>query len=139
MPTEPKFRDLTSDENQFVESSIRLGREVCDHYLSDAAPTSPDLLDDVYEAWASDAESEKPTPEEVCYGLGALLGNFVVSDLGFSWGMAIDEFGTDYSVRHPDAWQSFPFDFVAKRIQDQEPQGGFFRALYDQLELRNPG
>jgi hypothetical protein len=134
----PFFRDLIPDEIQFVEASILLGHKICNHYLSDDATLYPDLLDQAYEAWASDIKSDKPTPEDVCHGLGALLGNYLVSNLKFSWVMAIDSFGTDYSVRHPDSWQSFPFDFVAKRIQDGETEGGFFKALYGQLEERQP-
>ena len=138
MPEERGFRELTAAEAGYVDSSSLLGRKVCEYYLPDQDPTCPDTLDDVYEAWAFDDSSEKPAPGEVCYGLGALLGNRIVADLGFSWGMAIDQFGTDYCVCHPDEWQSFPFDFVAKRIQDQEPKGGFFRALYNLLEERRP-
>ena len=117
---------------------MQSGREVCTHYLGHEKRLSvPDDLDATYNAWAADPERNKPADNVVCYGLGALLGQRLVSDLGFQWCMELAEDGEIYCVRHPKEWRIYPFDFVAKRIHEREPHGGFFRAIYEVLRKHN--
>lgn len=140
MPNSSKFRDLNTDEEQFVSSALKVGRDVCAYYFNPGKTLSlPTGLDVVYEAWAGDTHPGKPSPNEVCFGLGALLGDCIVSNLDFRWCMELDKDEDEYCVRHPEGWQSCPFHFVGKRIHEQEPQGGFFRALYDLLRERPQG
>ena len=137
MSAEPEFRALNQEEALFVETATRVGYRICEYYLDTGdAPSLPDALDSVYDAWISDENSPKPASNDIGFGLGALMGQCLVSDLGFQWVIVSDDSGTDYCVRHPNDWQSYPFDFVAKRIHEQEPRGGFFRALYDLLKKR---
>ena len=137
MPKSLKTRDLSAEEAAFVKSSIQVGQRVCDRYLGRAKRLVPPCsLDVAYEAWTRDTRPEKPSPNDICFGLGALLGDCVVTELGFRWRMEVADEGDEYCMLHPEEWRSYPFDFVGKRIHDREEKGGFFRALYDLLRDR---
>lgn len=137
MSARPEERAPNPEEYAALASWAELGFRILDHCGDQASPHSlPDDLDKTYVAWIEDGTNEKPSQGELCRGLGALLGECLTEDLDYEWTMVLDDDDWEYSVRHADGWQSFPFDFVAKRIRENETAGGFFRALYDLLDKR---
>ena len=105
--------------------------DIMGHYGVDQSLSVYENLDKAYEAWAEDANADKPSPEAVLTGLGTVFGNRIGHKHSTSWQLITDEHGTDFLIAIK-GYEIYPLDFVAKRIatlSTNEPEFGFFAGM----------
>lgn len=118
------FEPLTAAEEQWLGGQLDQAREFVRAY----APAAPDdsvtleALDQAFANYlASDTDPGGATA--LVLAVGAAFGTQLVESLGFEWGVATDDYGTDVAVlARPGRGDVtiFPTDFVAKRYERRE-------------------
>jgi hypothetical protein len=124
-------RPPNAQERAELDSWLEMGMDIMGHYGVDAAVTTYNNLDAVYEAWVNDSRTEKPSRDSILFGLGTVLGNRLGHKHAVPWHMVTDEHGTDYAISIK-GYEIYPMDFLAKRIATLttiEPEFGFFTGM----------
>lgn len=95
-----------------------------DRFSGRLDPRFPELLDAIFTAWSQDANSGRPTPEQVEQAFAATLGEYLIKRYGMVWYTVEDEYGRSLGVCHrgkgdAQTW-TYPIDVIAKRIDRKE-------------------
>lgn len=105
--------DMSDAETQWIEGLSRALRER-------GVAGDPDSLS-VYFAeqraeWFATPEDARPDPNPLINGVGAIVGDLFVQELGLRWVVASDEYGVEAAVSgSPGEILVYPMNAVAKR------------------------
>lgn len=120
-PTPQSIRPFGPDEEEWLETYLRVARALAVKYGSGGA-LDPEELDRVFSRWLAEDEEKEPNGE-VANVLGAAFGSYLVEKHGFRWMLLADEYGTEYVVRHRlGELTAFPRASVEKRIESRQPE-----------------
>jgi hypothetical protein len=90
-------------------------------------------LDRAFEAWLKSSDSRGYMPDAVVAIMGAAFGEFCARTLSMRWVAIRDQYGKSAGLIGVEAAVTcFPYDTVAKRIDDEE--FGFFLPVYTTIK-----
>jgi hypothetical protein len=90
-------------------------------------------LDRAFEAWLKSSDSRGYMPDAVVAIVGAAFGEFCARTLNMRWVAISDKYGKSTGLIGVEAAVTcFPYDTVAKRIDDEE--FGFFLPVYTTIK-----
>jgi hypothetical protein len=130
---ERKIEELSYEGNKWIELNASQGIRICESYgAAHKELLSTYDLDQVFKAWKKDERTDKVTVTEIVNGLGCLFGNLMCIEFGLQWKTITDDFGTGLVLIHSkSSWETYPLDFVAKRVDPKNNDGSFFSAMRD--------
>ena len=83
--------------------------------------------------WRRDQGSSKISEDDIANCLGCLFGELLRAEFGSEWKFVTDDYGTDLALHiitsSDHTWETFPLQFVAKRVGSDEDESGFFSAF----------
>ena len=133
---EASKRDINQEDRHWIEESMGKGVAICEKYLNcQLNEISLEQLDYVFQKWKTDQDVNKPDDEAVASGLGALFGEYVVSQKIGKWIVVTDSYGTDLSVEAFNGTQIYPINAVWKRIDPENLDLSFFEPIYATISL----
>ena len=113
-----KVSELEKNDKDWIEQNAARGDTLCQFYgFTQGQLYTFQILDQVFKSWKEDIRSNKPTGSEIISGLGCLFGRLTREEFGLEWKIVTDNFGTDLAFHAESAWETYPFHFVAKRVQ----------------------
>ena len=128
-----KFDPLTEAETTWLNDQLRHASAFVRDATSSQLP-SLSSLDEAFERFVSLGEAANADANAAVLCVGVAFGEHLVRDLGFQWGIATDDWGTDIAVlARPGRGDCtvYPTDFVAKRWERREPN--FLVASFEQI------
>jgi hypothetical protein len=132
-----KEEKLQPSDYEWISKNVVAGKEICEHYgFPLTGQVSSKLLDQVFHAWWNDKNNEKVSDEQIVNYLGCLFGEFLQETFASKWKIATDAFGTDLAldvVMPGHTWEIAPLAFVAKRVQSDVDESGFFYGMESML------
>jgi hypothetical protein len=134
---EHTIRELNPKDHDWISERATEGQGICEHYgVTPASQISPKTLDMVFHLWWNDKGSDRVSKETIVNCLGCLFGELLCVKFGSIWKIVTDEFGTDLAlqvVTDGHSWEITPLAFVAKRVESDEDESGFFAGLESML------
>lgn len=136
---ERQVNELQPKDQDWINQRALEGRRICQRYrTAPGTQISPSILDDVFHSWWIDNSSDRISKEDIVNCLGCLFGEILQRKFVAEWKIVVDNFGTDLvlQVGMPShSWEIYPISFVAKRVESNEDESGFFAAM-EQMLLR---
>jgi hypothetical protein len=127
---ERKIDEIRLKDRAWIEQNASRGMEICESYGITQKEPSPADLDRVFKAWKEDQRSDKVNDTDIINGLGCLFGELMCDEFGLQWKIVTDDFGTALALRHlKSSWETYPQDFVAKRVEAGNDEVDFFKAM----------
>lgn len=134
---ERTIKELQPKDQDWIGKRAAEGREICKHYgVAPASQVSPATLDVVFQTWWNDRGDDRVSDEGIVNCLGCLFGELIRVKFSSEWKIVTDDFGTDLAlqvVTPNHTWEITPLAFVAKRVQSNENESGFFTAMESML------
>ena len=123
----PVLRALKKSDLARLEKWRGLGAHMLGYYLGKAAKPTPANLEKAFALWRDDFRS-KVRNVDLAGALGTLYGDILVAKLDFDWRMRIDAHGEAYALYSPFGWETYPIDYVWKRVAPKYlgEESGFF-------------
>jgi hypothetical protein len=123
----PVLRALKKPELARLDKWRGLGAHMLDYYLGKAAKPTPAILEKAFARWRDDYR-EKVRNVDLACALGTLYGDILAAKLDFDWRMRIDAHGEAYALYSPFGWETYPIDYVWKRVAPKYlgDESGFF-------------
>lgn len=127
-----KLRVLRKSELAQLEKWRGLGLHVIDYYLDRSPKPTPAILEEVFERWRKDPY-DKVRNLDFAYAFGVLLADLLVAKFEFSWRMRIDSQGETFALHSPTGWETYPVDYVWKRVDPRVlgDERGFLRGALE--------
>lgn len=130
---ERRVLELGSQDKAWIDANITRGLQLCEPYV--AAPDQtllPGILDQAFSQLKANAQADEDAKKEIINALGCLFGVLMSREFGLQWRIVSDDFGTSLALVHSaSTWETYPLDFVAKRVYSDKEEGSFFQAMHD--------
>lgn len=124
----PTLAPLDDEARRFVEEAAELARDIA---LPDDMTALSELFDDQRRQWYATPEAQRPDPNGLIAAVGSKVAESLKSELQLDWLLFTDANGTDIALvveaerlARGESLYLFPFDAVAGRWEEQEPDGG---------------
>ena len=117
-----KFDPLTEAETTWLKDQLRCATAFVGDASTDQLPPLTSL-DEAFARFVALGDAANAEANGIVLCVGAAFGEHLVRDLGFQWGIATDDWGTDIAVlARPGRGDCtvYPTDFVAKRWERRE-------------------
>ncbi len=133
---ERKVDELLPEAKNWISRCLTLGLETCEFYGTSMKNSQrPSDLDIVFKKWKLDTSPEKIAPNGIINGLGILFGELMIEQFRLEWRIVTDDFGTEFALIFPGTSREiYPRDFVAKRIDPDNNEFGFFEAMQNLIK-----
>jgi len=114
----PKVKELSRENLSWLDNCRKIGYGLLRDSGLEHGYTLQDL-DIVYEKWA--IGNSHLSAEEATNAIGVLLGDYMIKDIGLSWMLITDDYGTDVGL-YSQNWniEVFPNNLLIKRYEDHE-------------------
>ena len=139
-----KVEDLTDSEQAWVAENVARARDLGRKYGGDPDDsTAPSLvaLDAIWSTFGAHLRQSGEDPNVLINMIGLAFGQRLVDELGFSWGIVTDEYGTEIAVHgQPHDMVICPCNLIGKRWANGDDQfvAQLFTAMVaDILRLRH--
>jgi hypothetical protein len=127
---EHEINELQARDFDWIHQRTEQGKKICERYgVEPGSQVSPTVLDSVFHSWWHEKSSDRVSPEEIANCLGCLFGELLREKFRAEWKIVKDEYGTDLALRIGPSSHTIevtPIVFVAKRVESDEDESGFF-------------
>jgi Domain of unknown function (DUF3806) len=125
-----KETPLSDDDLSYISDSLHNADLLIEQmYHGDITEKySPQILDSVFVVCLQQIDTGDITESMVQNALGAAFGTYLNSDMGSSWLLMTDDYGTDLAVKFKNGGYAFPLATVQKRLESGEVN--FFGAIH---------
>jgi hypothetical protein len=129
-----EISELNRPEINILNSEVELGRRIFGFYLDCEWDGTIPALDQILDLWLLDERERKPSSNELCSGLGSLVGEYLRLNHKCRWVVVSDAFGCDLGMNcDTTGCQVFPRHWIAKRLDAENIRHGVINGIVDTL------